>query len=243
MLFQSPQLSLYQKAVSLIVAELDFFLMYLALYVFSYSHMLLGTLTLSLLEIIRQLMKQLEGFLKRMKVKSAGGIAKKKGTCSLEEKAVTFCRQYTETVVSISRTNRGYFSRVLMLLLLVNCPSNALLTIILINAYISPTLSGHHPLGLLVQFLVVMTILEQFLCIFLIHSLLAGLNSRLKALPRRYISVLSGRRSQMYSREGNRRSKLQNHFFLSAFHTKKPYGFSYYSVGRLSTFNFVKVWF
>lgn len=129
----------------------------------------------------------------------------------------------------MSQVNK-YVARAFMPLLLVNCPSNALLTITL--------LTGSRHLDLMVQFLLLMVLLEQFLCIFLVHSLLASLNDRLKTLAQRYIPLLYERKLT----RDNRRQKLLGYLFIEKFHiSTKLYGFTYHTFGRISSFNFVKV--
>ncbi len=246
-------LSLTLIALTLLIAELNVATFYLALYVFSFSHMLLGkgmipfltrrevtkikclpvnlklillpgTLAFTLLEAFRLLMKQLAGLLvvaaSENKNKSS---PKVQNSCA----RANFRQQYTRVVILVSKANK-YVARAFMPLLAVNCPSNALLTITLLTSQ-----AGR--LDLVVQLLTIMVLFEQFLCIFLVHSLLANLNDRLKSIAKKFIPL-------MYSQKGkgNRKTRLLNYLFLSKFHTSKAYGFTYYKFGRISSFNFVK---
>ena len=183
-----------------------------------------GTLAFTLLEAFRLLMKQLAGLLvvaaSENKNKSS---PKVQNSCA----RANFRQQYTRVVILVSKANK-YVARAFMPLLAVNCPSNALLTITLLTSQ-----AGR--LDLVVQLLTIMVLFEQFLCIFLVHSLLANLNDRLKSIAKKFIPL-------MYSQKGkgNRKTRLLNYLFLSKFHTSKAYGFTYYKFGRISSFNFVK---
>ncbi|KAH9406315.1 hypothetical protein TYRP_013926 [Tyrophagus putrescentiae] len=164
--------------------------------------------------------------------RAVGGGGQRKQKQVFTESTKQLCKsqlrqQYTRVVILVSKANK-YVARAFMPLLAVNCPSNALLTITLLTSQ-----AGR--LDLVVQLLTIMVLFEQFLCIFLVHSLLANLNDRLKSIAKKFIPL-------MYSQKGkgNRKTRLLNYLFLSKFHTSKAYGFTYYKFGRISSFNFVK---
>ncbi len=158
----------------------------------------------------------------------------------------TFRREYTRVVIFFIRNN-GYTAKSLLPMLLVNCPSTALL----ISTLLTSLSSKSHRLHPVVQLIVVIVLLEQFLSIFLAHLLLANLNGHLRAIARRYISLAftgdqcNGNCSkQMLNKQKakhHQRERLLSCLFQERFHSRKPTGFTYFTFGYISRFNFVKV--
>ncbi|KAH9406359.1 hypothetical protein TYRP_013971 [Tyrophagus putrescentiae] len=135
--------------------------------------------------------------------------------------------EYTKAVVTITSGNH-YLGVAFVPLLLVNCPANALLTIVL--------LTWNLVFG--ARFILLMLMLQQFICIFVIHSLVAHLNDRLTMLAKMFIPFIYADRS--FSYVSTLKQKLFNCLFLSSFYTVNPVGFTYYTFGRFSMLNFVK---
>lgn len=215
---------LSHRLLLLVVSGLNLSTVYFCLFTFSYIFMLMGTMAFTLLEAVRQLIKQLKGLLYQLRKSTI-----KFGILCPQE--ADFRLKYTRTVINICHMGRRFYSVATLTLLSVHCPSNALLTIILIRSS-----RPEDQFGPVVTILVVMVFIFQFTCIFILHSFLAELNGRLKKLPKRYYSFLNGE-----NEKENRKTTLHIHFFLSAFHTNKPYGFTYSNVGHVSSLNYFKV--
>ncbi len=251
-LYELPALSPALKVATLVIAELNIVTLYAALYIFSLTHMLLGTLGITLMRAASLLMKQLEVRLLQVSVPVV--VVQEQSDRKLrlalliqqrQRMATTFRREYVQMVLFLSTGNRRFLAQTLLPMLLVNCPSTALLITTLLNY-------GQFPLHPLVQLLVVMVLGEQFLCIFISHLMQANVNGQLRTLARRFISLVysddggrgcgrgGGAGRQLYT-SGARKERLRSCLFLERFHTKKPYGFSYSTFGYISRFNFVKV--
>ena len=244
---------------TLAIAELNIVTLYAALYIFSLTHMLLGTMGITLMRAVSLLMKQLELKLLQMaavpvpvvKVVRKGDQKPRLALRLLQQRqrmatTATFRREYVQMVLFLSTGNRRFLAQTLLPMLLVNCPSTALLITTLLNY-------GQFPLHPLVQLLVVMVLGEQFLCIFIFHLMQANVNGQLRTLARRFISLVysdgggrggcgrgGGAGRQLYTSRA-KKERLRSCLFLERFHTKKPYGFSYSTFGYISRFNFVKV--
>ncbi len=216
---------------TLIVTELNIFTLYAALYIFSLSHMLIGTLGLTLMKAVSVLLGQLQQLLL---------LADRKGRKKLVTTS-TFRREYTRVVIFFIRNN-GYAAKSLLPMLLVNCPSTALL----ISTLLTSLSSKSHRLHPVVQVIVVIVLLALFVSIFLVHLLLSNLNGHLRILARRYISLaFTGDHCgvQLYKQKAKhpQRERLLSCLFQERFHSRKPTGFTYFTFGYLSRFNFVKV--
>lgn len=226
---------------TLIVTELNIFTLYAALYIFSLSHMLLAMLGFTLMKAVSVLLGQLQQLLL---------IARRKRRKNLvTSSSRKFRREYTRVVIFFSRNN-GYTAKSLLPMLLVNCPSTALLISTLLTSSSSsslPTASSHsHRLHPVVQLIAVIVLLALFVSIFLVHLLLSNLNGHLRALARRYISLaFTGDHCgvQLYKQKAKhpQRERLLSCLFQERFHSRKPTGFTYFTFGFLSRFNFVKV--
>ncbi len=231
-----PLLSPAALVATLVTAELNIFTLYTALYIFSLSYMLIAMLGFTLLKAVSVLLGQLQQLLL---------LADRKGRKKLVTTS-TFRREYTRVVIFFIRNN-GYTAKSLLPMLLVNCPSTALLISILLTSLSSTksSQSGHelHPV---VQVLTVAVLLAQFLSIFIDHLLLATLNGHLRVLARRYISLaFTGDHCgvQLYKQQAKhpQRERLLSCLFQERFHSRKPTGFTYFTFGYLSRLNFVKV--
>ncbi|KAH9390219.1 hypothetical protein TYRP_007774 [Tyrophagus putrescentiae] len=218
-----PLLSPAALVATLIVTELNMLTLYTALYIFSLSHMLLAMLGFTLMKAVSVLLGQLQQLLL---------IARRKRRKNLvTSSSRRFRREYTRVVIFFSRNN-GYTAKSLLPMLLVNCPSTALLISTLLTSSSSSSLQ---------QALKV----TDFIRIFLVHLLLSNLNGHLRALARRYISLaFTGDHCgvQLYKQKTKhpQRERLLSCLFQERFHSRKPTGFTYFTFGYLSRFNFVK---
>ncbi|KAH9407965.1 hypothetical protein TYRP_011616 [Tyrophagus putrescentiae] len=221
---QLPALSPALKVATLAIAELNIVTLYAALYIFSLTHMLLGTMGITLMRAASLLMKQLELRLLQMAAVPAG--AEATSTATTNGHHPTFRREYVQMVLFLSTGNRRFLAQTLLPMLLVNCPSTALLITTLLNY-------GQFPLHPLVQLLVVMVLGEQFLCIFISHLMQANVNGQLRTLARRFISLVysddggrgggrgAGAGRQLYT-SGAKRSDCAVASFWSGFTLKSP---------------------
>lgn len=236
-----PLLSPAALVATLIVTELNMLTLYTALYIFSLSHMLLAMLGFTLMKAVSVLLGQLQQLLL---------IARRKRRKNLvTSSSRRFRREYTRVVIFFSRNN-GYTAKSLLPMLLVNCPSTALLISTLLTSSSSsslPTASSHsHRLHPVVQLIAVIVLLALFVSIFLVHLLLSNLNGHLRALARRYISLAftgdhCGVQLNKQKAKHPQRERLLSCLFQERFHSRKPTGFTYFTFGYLSRFNFVKV--
>ncbi len=230
---------------TLAAVTLNLCTLYAALYALSLSHVLIGTLGLTLLKAVSVLLGQLQQLLLLL-ARRRGQKREVTSSSSSSNNSSTFCREYTRVVIFFSRNNR-YLAKSLLPMLLVNCPSTALL----ISTLLSSLSSQSHRLHPVVQLLTVAVLLEQFLSIFLAHLLLANLNGHLRTLARRYISLAfsgdqfsGGDFGQLLHKQKTKhpqRERLLSCLFQERFHSRKPTGFTYFTFGYISRLNFVKV--
>lgn len=220
-----PSSTFSNKLFIFLVGEVNVCTFYIVLYTFCYAHILQGALAFILLEAVRLLLEQLQ----RRLINFTRDRKKNKETkvLLLYQQAI-YRHEYTKAVVTITSGNH-YLGVAFVPLLLVNCPANALLTIVL--------LTWNLVFG--ARFILLMLMLQQFICIFVIHSLVAHLNDRLTMLAKMFIPFIYADRS--FSYVSTLKQKLFNCLFLSSFYTVNPVGFTYYTFGRFSMLNFVKV--
>src|SRR5699024_490504 len=137
---------------------------------------------------------------------------------------VKFTRENTRMISIILLANRVY-GKFFIYFLLVNCPLNFFFVSTLIHGSISGFTS------LFIGFYA----FSQLWCIFVIHLLIANFNRKIHAPSRLFI------RLNMYNKLVNRKYRIKLDNYIHAFHTGKRYGFTYYTMGRISVFSFVKV--
>lgn len=169
--------------------------------------MLMAVLCFTILETIRVLLVQLEQLLDKLlltltiqrgknkqnrKLTKQSRKEKAKIEAKKQSKEWNFRREYVRAVVNIGHTNE-HIGSTLVPLLLVNCPANAQLAIALITSYYRPE---SERLDLKVQFFMIAVMMQQFVCIFLLHVLIARLNGRLKKIARSYAPLLFDHRGK-----------------------------------------------
>lgn len=235
-----PGSTLPEKVAIFVLGEVNMATFYAGLFTFSYAHMFQGTIAFVFFEAVRLLLGQLQQLLsvkqqqqwkmggrgKRTKGRGGGGGVYERAKFATYRQAV-YRREYTRAVVTISRGN-GYLGLAFVPLLLVNFPANALLTVMLIIwKKMSPA----------AQFIIMILCLQQFICIFIIHSFIAYLNKRLSTLAKGFTSFIY-HDNQKYL--VGWRQKLHSCLFFESFYTDKPYGFTYHKFGLITSFNFVK---
>ena len=119
------------------------------------------------------------------------------------------------------------FSNALLVFLIINSPLNGSFVVIILKSGINSTVS----------ILLLMFVIQQFICIFGIHILVASLNEIIHQPVKRMIYLFIHDRKI----EKKIRLKLIIHNYICAFHTKKRYGVTYGSFGLISMFSFAKV--
>ena len=196
-----------------------------SIFTFAYALILQGTIAFVLIEIIRLLLQQQQGFLEKLK--------RAKNQRSRVRLAQRYQNRYTDLLIAICRSN-CYASKAFIPLMLVNFPTNGVLMVSLL------TISKQMWPVTRVTLFVIM--IEQFLCIFIVHSLLALLNDRLAAFARRYIPFhYSVFHPFLKINLQHTRQKLKSSLFIEHYNVaEKPYGFNY-KFGHISSFNFGKV--
>jgi len=132
--------------------------------------------------------------------------------------------EFIKTLLEILDANR-MFSKVLVVFLFVNCPLNCLLVILLqLGKIPSQKVTFVGPVAL-----------EGFVFIFGIHMAIASVNKRIHAPTKQFIKL------NLFNKFCKLKYRIKLDNFIGAFHTKRKYGFQYYSVGIISMFTFVKV--
>lgn len=226
----SAEFGLFQKVAIFVLVQFNLITLYGALFTFSYSLMLQAALAFSLLEVVRLVLRELE----QQVILLGGKVFKNSKIISNHKKASSpyqharFRRHYTARVVTYCIGN-AYVGKAFIPLLAVNCPANALLSIALLNLKLN---TG-------VQLLLLAIFCMQFLCIFLVHSMIAYLNDKLNQIARQYVPLFYRQLGSSYLCF-NQKQRLRGYLFLERFYTTKPYGFTYMRFGHISMFTFVK---
>ena len=224
-LFQILQLpySFFILILVAIIGEINLLIYYGALFTFSYSLILQGTLAFTLLEAVRIVLLQLKQCLDKVKQLQSQ---------RLEVLARKYRRKYVHILVAISKGNR-YVGKAFIPLMLVCCPTNAVLMVSLL-IYQEMSLAARVTLSVVV--------VEQFICVFLVHYIIAIHNDNLGRLARWYVAVhyrfqkISSKIAYKFTRRNLKSSLFIEYYFIDS----KPYGFTYQMFGHVSTFNFVK---
>ena len=210
------------------------FSFYFALFVYSYSLVLMGSIMWTVLEGFRQLLFK---HLNQMLLEVVKKATKKRENFSLS--VTYFQKNYIKAVIKVSRCNR-FLGSLFLALMLVNFPAS----LVLLTTLISYTLSGP------VWAIVAIIFYQQAFYLFFIHLFIAKLNDQLCNIPKKFFSMIltnNFKRTKILKNlkqnfKLNKKAFLfKNLLFVEIFHTRKPYGFKYHKFGHVSLFNFLKV--
>lgn len=198
--------------VLMLLLEVRLLALYISLFMFAHSHILLATLWIVSLKVFAIKLKHLG---KPPITRQLGNISYFLNRFRLE---------ITHTLLIILRVNR-LFSKVLVLFMLINCPMNCLLVCSLIV--------GRIP-GEKIVFVGPVS-MEGFVFIFGIHMMTASVNKKIHSPSKQFI------RLNLYNKFCKLKYRVKLDNFIHTFHTRRRYGFTYYLIGLISMFTFVKV--
>src|SRR5699024_9329655 len=203
-LFQyDPNIWMSLKGLCLIfILEARLLLLYTCLYLFAHSHILLATLWIIALKIFR------------IRLDKIGKAPSRRKLTHISHYLNSFRMKFTRTLLTILNANR-LFSKVIVVFLGVNCPLNCLLVCLLTV--------GRIPKEKIV--FVGPVSMEGFVFIFGIHMAVASVNKHIHSPSKQFIRLnLSNKCCKLKFR-----IRMDN--FIHSFHTRRKYGFTYYSVG------------
>lgn len=230
------------KVGYLLLLELRLTVLYLALFTFARSHLLVGsfyivTVKLFLLkleqvetyisEIGRQQQPNDDGALKERRKSSITNNNKLKSILLANYLQLSLAQEhYITTLKMITRMN-SFFGKSFFAFLAATIPLNCLLVSSLIFSHVPP----------FAALFVVTIALQESACHLFIHLLVAHLNKRILAPVQTFLRVHYQRGKFLHTTK----HKLKCAYFIEAFWCRKQYGLTYYKFGKISMFSFFKV--
>ncbi len=208
--------------IKVLVAEVNLMFLYNALYLFSYTNILIALHAITLLFAIT---------IKLYHNKYFTFVQNNTGTNKVKQKALMlkFLSENLKILSIIVETNK-FYGKAFFAFLVVNNPSNCLLVASIFMKNLTFTI-----------FIFVATVaLQQFVCNFGIHLFIASINNKFKSHSKLYIKTYM--KFKCFS--GAHKIKLGNYIELfNTGNTVKPYGFTYANVGKFLKLNVYNLFF
>lgn len=228
------------KLIYVAILECRLAVLYLALFVFARSHLLVGTFYIVAVKLFLVKLDQVETYIaainhqpneKALAERRKSSISKegkfKSVLLANHHQLTTAQEHYISTLRMISRMN-GFFGKSFFAFLAATIPLNCLLVSTLIFT------SGVSPFA---AFFVVVIAMQESACHLFIHLLVAHLNKRILAPVKIFLRVYYQKAKFLHTAK----QKLKCAHFIEAFWCRKSYGLSYYKFGKISMFSFFKV--
>ncbi len=232
------------KAGYLLLLELRLAVLYLALFTFARSHLLVGTFYIVTVKLFLVKLEQVETYisaignqqqqpsddsaLKERRKSSITNNNKLKSILLANYLQLSTAQEHYITTLRMITQMNGFFGKSFFAFLAATIPLNCLLVSSLIFSHGVPPFAA----------LFVVTIaLQESACHLFIHLLVAHLNKRIQAPVQAFLRVHYQKGKFLHTTK----QKLKCAHFIDAFWCRKAYGLTYYKFGKISMFSFFKV--